>query len=257
MAMGNQTLGRGKVYFSLFKSGTYTPAGWRYIGNTPEMSLTINNDTLDHFSSDEGIRVKDKSIVLQTNTTGSLTCDDIQPENLALFFFGSADVLSQTSATAETETLTDVVPGMMYQIGVTNATPAGVRSISNVAVTVASASMTAGTDYTVDTELGQIVILEAGSIVDGDDVSITYDRDAKSMQQVISGTQQVEGALKFVATNPQGDKIDYDFPYVRLAPNGDYALKSDDWLALPLSLEILTAPNRAAIYMTGRPYTVS
>jgi hypothetical protein len=35
--MGNQTLGRGKVNFSLFKPGTQTPAGFRYIGNTPSL----------------------------------------------------------------------------------------------------------------------------------------------------------------------------------------------------------------------------
>ena len=35
MATKNYTLGRGKVHFSRFKTGTQVPAGFFYIGNTP------------------------------------------------------------------------------------------------------------------------------------------------------------------------------------------------------------------------------
>ncbi len=41
MAANNQTLGRGKVYFSKFKTDTYTPEGYRYLGNTPSFNLSI------------------------------------------------------------------------------------------------------------------------------------------------------------------------------------------------------------------------
>lgn len=59
-ATPNYTLGRGKVYFARFTSGQ-VPGPFRYIGNTPEFNLTIELETLDHFSSDEGIREKDDS----------------------------------------------------------------------------------------------------------------------------------------------------------------------------------------------------
>jgi hypothetical protein len=254
MAIGNQTLGRGKVYFSLFKTGTYTPEGYRYIGNTPSFNVTIDNQKLEHFSSDEGIRVKDKSIILETTQTGNMSCDDIQLENLALFFFGEYQTLSQTSATAETETFTDVKQGLTYQIGVTDSTPTGVRSLSNVVVKVGATTKAIDTDYTIDTELGLLTIVDGGTILDLDDVIVTYDRAARSRDQVISGTDQVEGSILFVSANPEGDKMDYLMPYVRLAPNGDFALKSDEWQTLNLNVEILTAPNRSAIYVDGRPY---
>lgn len=251
--MGNQTLGRGKVYFSLFKTGTYTPVGFRYLGNTPEFNLTIDNETLDHFSSDEGIRVKDKSIILETTQTGSLVADDINLDNLSLFFFGESAPLAQTSATAQTETFTDVVEGMLYQVGVSDANPTGYRSLTSVVVKVGAATMVLDTDYTLNAELGHITILEGAGIATGDDVIVEYSRSAVTRTQVISGTDQVQGALLYVSTNPEGDKMDYLMPYVRLAPNGDFALKSDEWQQLGLNVEILTAPNRAAIYIDGRP----
>lgn len=252
---GNQTLGRGKLYFSLFKTGTYTPAGYRYVGNTPSFSLNIQNETLDHFSSDEGVKQKDKSIILETTSTGQLICDDIQRENLALFFFGSSSLVAQTSATGVTETITDVKQGMMYQIGATTGNPGGVRSISNVVVEVASVVKTLTTDYTVNEELGQITIVQGGGIAEDADIDIEYDRAAKTREQVISGSEQVEGAIKFIADNPEGNDMDYTIPYVRLAPNGDFNLKGDDWLQLPLSVEILKAPSLERIYLDGRPYT--
>jgi len=254
MAIGNQTLGRGKIYFSLFKSGTYTPDGWRYVGNSPSFALNITNENLDHFSSDEGVREKDKSIVLQTTSTGSAELDDIQLENLSLFFFGSTSTLTQTSGTAVEETFTDVKQGLMYQLGVTDGNPTGVRSISSVVVEVATVAKTVNTDYTVNAELGQITIVEGGGIADLADIDVTYNRAAKSREQVISGSDQVEGALKFIADNPEGDDMDYTMPYVRLSPNGDYNLKGDDWLKLGLNIEILKAPSRERIYIDGRPY---
>lgn len=257
MAYGNQTLGRGKLDFSLFRPGGYVPAGFRYLGNSPEFNLNIDNTTLDHFSSDEGIRVKDKSIVLETTTTGSMTLDDIQTDNLALFFFGSTSLLSQTSATAQTETIADVVPGYSYQLGQSDQNPTGVRSVSNVVVMVASAAKVVNVDYSLDADRGLITIIEGGSIAKDADLSVTYDRAAKTRKQVISGTQQVEGALRFRSTNPQGEKNDFYMPLVRLSPNGDFALKSDEWQTLPLSVEILTAPGRAAIYIDGQPYSAS
>lgn len=252
---GNQTLGRGKLYFSLFKTGTYTPEGYRYIGNTPSFSLNIQNETLDHFSSDEGVREKDKSIVLQTTSTGQLSCDDINVENLALFFFGSSSVVSQTSATSQSETINGVKQGLMYQVGVSNNNPTGVRKLSNVVVQVSASTKTVDVDYTVDLDLGQITIIQGGGIADAANITVTYDRAAVSRKQVISGSDQVQGSIKFIADNPEGEDLDYTLPYVRLAPNGDYNLKGDDWLVLALNVEILKAPNRDRIYLDARPYT--
>jgi hypothetical protein len=254
---GNQTLGRGRVYFSKFKpGGLYIPEGFRYLGNTPSFSLTISQEKLDHFSSDEGIRIKDKSIVLQTDFSGSLTMDDIDNDNLSLFFFGSKSTIAQTAATATEETFADVILGGRYQLGVTPQTPTGIRAISNVVVTkLPSTVLVVNTDYVIDAARGQVEFIAGGAVVSGDDIEVTYDRAARNRDQVISGSTQVEGALLFNSTNPQGKQIDFLMPYVRLGPNGDFALKTDEWQQLPVTVEILTAPARSAIYMDDQPYT--
>jgi len=61
--------------------------------------------------------------------------------------------------------------------------------------------------------------------------------------------------LRFIADNPTGDNIDYYFPNVTLSPNGDYALKSDEWQVVPFTVDILKSEGMEALYADSRPVT--
>jgi len=252
----NQTLGRGEVHFSRFKTGTQTPEGYRYFGNTPEFNLTADSETLDHYGMDAGLKEKDKSVTLQTNRRGTFTCDDIDLENLAVFFMGTASTVAQASATGTTETIEGVIPGRSYQIGVSTSTPTGVRSVTMNTVEVSAVAKTDGTDYEIDAARGIITILEGGSISEGDDIDLDYDLAAVSREQIVSGNSQIEGALQYRAYNAEGDDIDYHMLYVKISPNGDLALKGDDWMTTPFNVEILKKTGTEAIYANGQPFVV-
>lgn len=251
----NYTLGRGELYFNQFKPGTMSGIGERYFGNTPEISISIESETLDHYNSDRGVREKDDSVILETSRTMTFTTDHVSPNNLALFYLGSVDALTVTSATGEEETFQDVTPGLFYQLGVTQANPTGARLVSNVVVTDDSGTPTtfvAGTDYMLNAELGRIEILEGGNIAKGTNIVVTYDVAASTREVVISGSATIEGSLRYVAQNPKGKNIDYYFPYVKISPNGDFALKGDEWQQIPFTVEILRRPGFEAIYATSR-----
>jgi len=251
----NYTLGRGELYFNQFKPGTMSGIGERYFGNTPEISISIESETLDHYNSDRGVREKDDSVILETSRTMTFTTDHVSPHNLALFYLGSVDALTVTGATGEEETFEDVTPGLFYQLGVTQANPTGARIVSNVVVTDDSGTPTtfvAGTDYMLNAELGRIEILEGGNITKGTNIVVTYDVAASTREVVISGASAIEGSLRYVAQNPKGKNIDYYFPYVKISPNGDFALKGDEWQQIPFTVEILRRPGFEAIYATSR-----
>ena len=256
----NYTLGRGEVYFAPFKPGTQEPGPERYFGNTPDLSWTAEIENLDHYNSDRGIREKDESVPLQVDRSGSVITDNIAMENLALFWFGSADLVTVTAATGETSLLTGVTMGGTYQLGVSDAAPTGLKMLSNVVATLdpegaSPVPLQAGTDYTVDMELGRIEFI-AGGAVSGDgteDVEIEFDVAAQTFPRVVSGSKPIEGALRFIAYNPVGKNIDYYLPWVKITPDGDYALKGDDWQQMTLALEILKKQNREAVYADGRP----
>lgn len=258
MATKNYTLGRGKVHFSRFKTGTQVPAGFFYIGNTPEFNLTIESETLDHFSSDEGIREKDDSVPLEVTRTGSLITDNIDPKNVALFFFGEEVVVTQADVASSTETLEDIKAGHSYKLGVTTNNPTGYFGIDptgfEVEVSPAGAALVAGTDYEMNFDTGIISFLDTSAVaVDGVDIDVTFAVREHTRDRVLSGSEPVEGAMMYIAFNPKGKNFDYYLPYVKITPNGDYALKGDEWQQIPFTIEALKPTSGEAIYMDGRP----
>lgn len=251
----NYTIGRGRVYFDRFAVGTLVGTGQRYLGNTPELSLTTASETLDHFDSDNGVKQKDESTLLSLTRSGKFTTDHISPDNLALFFLGDASVVTVTAAAAVAETIANVQLGRRYQLGVTVANPAGTRGVTNVVVKVGVTVKTPNTDYALDADTGGIIVLSTGTILKDDDLSVTYDQSATSYNRVISGSSNtIDGALFYYSTNPKGEKFDYYFPKVSLKPDGDYALKGDEYQQISFAFEALKRDdNTEVLYVNGRP----
>jgi len=265
----NYTLGRGRLYFDRFTPAQVSAGivaatrgeGETYFGNTPEMSMTASEDTLDHFDSDQGVRTKDDSVSLQLDRTGSFTTDNISKENLALYFLsdGAASVL-QVSALAATFEVPKARHGKFYQVGAGPSLPGGVRNISNIIVKKGAGFTTTVTqpgNYEVDEATGRIYIIPGSTDIPdagaGTDIQVTYDLAATTREQIISKSTSIYGALRFVADNPKGKNRDYYFPYVKLAPDGDYNLKGEDWQSMSFSFEALKkATNIEAVYIDGR-----
>lgn len=259
----NYTLGRGRVYFDRFASNIAVTAttrgeGERYFGNTPEVSTSSSAESLDHYDSDSGVKTKDDSVQLSLDRSGAFTCDNISIENLALYYQGDASTLSQTSATGVVEVITGAKQDRFYQLGVSTATPSGVRQVSNVVVKKGAgftATVSPSGNYEVDEVTGRVLILDgATDIPDNTDLQFTYDVAASSREVVVSKNQSIYGAIRFVADNPKGKNFDVYMPYVKLSPDGDYQLKGDDWQSMGFTIEILKkASNIEAVYVDGRP----
>lgn len=264
------TLGRGEVYFNKFKPGTNIGEGERYLGNTPEYSLTNEVETLDHFNADRGLREKDESVLLEISCSGSMNCDNISGENVALFFLGNLLTKSSTSVTAQKEVFTNWKRGLTLQLGTTDATPTGVRKVSNVKVGKAAKSATlnltgdisaipgvtivdAAGNYEVDLELGRLYLEPTSTEINGDiKLVVQFDVAAQSREMVISSNDVVQGSLRFVSHNAKGENKDYFFPKVTLSPDGDYNLKGDDWQSMGFTFEALKLQGRERVYIDIR-----
>lgn len=251
------TLGRGELYFARYAPGTTQHNGnFRYLGNSPEFNLTVEEEKLDHFSSDRGIREKDLSVSLEVTRTATLTLDSIDLENLSLFFFGSSSQIAVPALTAEITTASVSGSGFV-QLGQSDTNPLGYRNVTGVDVD----GYDVGDDYTVEADLGLLYIVPGGAIAlaaaadpSGTvEIEVTFDVSAHSYSRVISGGTAIEGELKYISRNPTGPQRDYVMPRVTVGPNGDLALKGDDWQTMPFSLEVLKKPGLEAVYVSGRP----
>jgi hypothetical protein len=250
----NYTLGRGRLYFDKFAAGTKNPTGQRYIGNTPEINLTSDSESLEHFDSDNGIRQKDASVLLQLSRTGSFITDHISPANLALFFLGSEEIVTVAPVTDATYDIDDVIVGMRYQVGASSGAPAGVRNLSGVSIVKGVTPLVLDTDFTLDAASGGVTFIAGGAVATGDDVVVTYDLAASSHNRVVTAASaEIEGALLYVSNNPEGEQFDYFWPDVMLKPDGDFALKSDEWQQIGFGFEALKKDdNTEVLYINGR-----
>lgn len=256
------TLGRYKMLFDRFADGV-TPdsntegEGYVYLGNSPAIGLTSTSEDLEHFDADEGVNVKDASVQLSLDRAGTFELDNINIYNLALQFLGEADAEVAQSADASEVELITVKRGRSYQLGATEANPSGRRLTTITTVKSGSpgfaTTVAASGNYQHSTETGLLYIEPDSPDIDDDMIlEVTYATAAGTRAQVISGSTAIYGQLKLISTNPRGTQRDIYLPYVKLAPDGDFALKGDDWQKLPFSYEILKRGNLEAVYVDGR-----
>lgn len=85
--VGNLQVGKGIVSFK--KEGALT---YRDLGNVSALTVTPDMTTLEHFSSREGVRKKDLTIIIEKKSTVVMTLEEFTPENLAMGLLGAVDM---------------------------------------------------------------------------------------------------------------------------------------------------------------------
>jgi hypothetical protein len=357
----NYVLGRGKLYFDRFAADTTTGTGERYLGNTTEVVLAVAVENLEHYSSDEGIRIKDMSVETQRTRSGRFTTDNITGDNLGLIFGAEPTNRTTTEITDDGDTLT-VQRGYYYQLGTRAHRPEGVTNVSSVLVrdntgvkatgtltfsgqptaddtltingvvitfkasgatgnqvnlggsatltaqavkafindhpdelqvvatgastVITLTAVTAGTwantlgiarsgthpslsasalasgtnggtipsagNWTVDETMGRLYIEEDSNIANDDILVVSYDVETHTEETLTADDLLVEGALRYIADNPEGDDRDFFIPRVKLSPTGDLPMKGDTWLSVTMTFEVLTLGTYKQVYWRKR-----
>lgn len=253
----NFTLGRGDLFFALKRAdGTFE--GERLIGNVPDFKCGASSTSVKHYSSRRGMKTQDRDVPVQTDYSAEFMTDDVSPKNLAALFLGSAAVVAQTALAAQSEVFNDVDQGLTYQLGRGVAGhPAGLQQVTITSVKSADDVTTyvAGTDYVADGALGRVTIVVGGGIAALADIKVHYDRLAASQEQIVAGSTIIEGYIRYIAYNAEGDNIDYYLPDTKLSPNGDYPIITDqDWQKMSFKVSINADATGVPIYANGRAY---
>lgn len=116
----NYVLGKGRIFFNPMVNGV--AQGERALGNAPSMSFSLAIEKLDHFSSQSGLRAKDKTVITQVTPSMSFTLDEINGENLNMLTMGNKVVQTQVKGQSVGQTLTAGMPteGYYYETGKRN-----------------------------------------------------------------------------------------------------------------------------------------
>jgi len=243
-------LGRGVCYFAALDPVTSLPLEYRDLGNAPEFNISLEVETLEHQSSRNGLKVTDKEVTISQKVNVSLTLDEINFQNLAVFLSGSSAGTSATDNTGhlnptyagvterELIPVGDVVLGRWYELRDANGNRCYDIAKANLTVKdEAATTYSEGTDYEVNEEMGMIFLLTTGSIAaggsDGVDFSLAADSSADQYIPEVKGltSTSISGALKFIGENPADNdsKLEYQFHQISLKADGDFGLISDEY----------------------------
>jgi hypothetical protein len=138
-----------------------------------------------------------------------------------------------TGGTDVTESLA-LYRGKWHQLGVTADTPQGVSGAGSITIDGLDAEA-----FIVEPENGRFYVNEDADVVDGTVYEVGYGVAAGIEDIVIAKGETIEGQLRFLANNAAGENKNYFWPYVKITPDGDLALKGDDWQTLNFNFEIL------------------
>lgn len=232
----NLTIGRGRLYFDQFDvNGNKT--GERYFGNTPKADIAIANTMLDHFDSDDGLKLKDASIILESEITFTLDTDNINADNLALWFLGAVDDTTVAGASGLSETIA-IGPNLFYQLG-TSANPSGVRNVGTVTIHVGT-QLVPTSEYDVDDALARVFIHpDSAHVTATSSGTIGFAQLAYQRETVIAEGLQITGALRYISNNPAGPNRDIYIPKCQLTSDGTFSLKGETWQVMSFKVEVL------------------
>lgn len=102
-----------------------------------------------------------------------------------------------------------------------------------------------GTDFTVDTALkddkiGRVLFIADGGIADASTVQIFYLYGAYTYYE-LRGLEEtsIEGSMRFVSDNPEGEQMELEAWRVSLTPDGDTAFIGEEWSTMSFVGEVL------------------
>ncbi len=236
--------GQGRVYLAQ-RDVNGNPLALRWVGNVPDLKVSLNVETIEHKESYSGQRLTDLQLIKSKDGEFSCTLEDFSIENLELSLYGTTS--STTSGAVSAETL-----------------PAGIAEGDTVLLANPFASSVTIQDAS-NTPLpaAQYTVLETQGAVRFDDITtggpyvqpfkVSYTRGA-SKRVAMFRSAQPEVWLRFdgVNTANNGAPVILDLYRVAINPTKDLSLISDELQRFELSGRVLADVTKAGDTALGQ-----
>ena len=273
----NILIGSGELFIDVLDSaGERT--GERYLGDAVGATLSVASERVQVFSGSGPVARQIVNKVRSLTRTLAMTLHDMSLENMALFV-GAPDPVEEADKAVRVEAAgaekIGARKGRWYQLGVSDARPAGVRAVKDekagaaatgahndgadaVIVTTAAAAPDAGNtlaraaNYAVDKDRGRIFIKEnaPGLPVDGV-IYVHYKPVAAADRKQVAATalREVRAAVRYIEDTQTGRGRNIYAPLCSVSAGGEMALMSrENEQQLQVSCEILDpGAGRAAL----------
>lgn len=253
----NLQLGRGRVLASEVDRLTNRALGYFEIMSPQSFSISANIEKLPHYDYTEAGRPKDAEAIIAKDWTINMSVDSFNRANLGLFFGSKPETHTQAEYTDRTETITAIMPGLEYELGVTNTDVMGVRNLTAATFTFEGAELEEDVDYAIDMSRATVVFYAGGAVTSGGSVLATHSGEVSTITRVVAKGDPRILALKFESDNAYGENFVIKIPRVSLSPDGQMDLMSDDWSSMSFTGEVLKVRGREMLYRDNRAMTAA
>lgn len=261
-------LGRAALFFAELDANDDPDGdGWIHMGNAPGASLDISREYLEHFSSIEGVRNMDARIPISEGFTVRFSLEELNEKNAEMFFSGESEALTNAAIAgwSKYSMVSAVELGRRYEVKNSSGVQAYGFDPSDLALEENSGAtaLVEGTDYTVDSAAGEILILStATNIADGEtlDATLTAGGSLNTMRRTkIMSRETFDVSFKIIGESPvTGRKYKIWVPKVSISADGGLDLiTAQDLVATPLMATALKKTGSELGYIIPLPPAIS
>lgn len=142
--------GQGRVYIGA-RDAAGNPQGLSFVGNVPELKVSLSVETLEHQESTSGQRLTDLQLIKTKKGEFACTLEELIAVNLGLALYGTT--IEQVSGTVTAEALPNpVTAGSLYLLAKQNVSSVVVKDASGTPKTLPVAQ------YSLNAKHGSLVI---------------------------------------------------------------------------------------------------
>jgi hypothetical protein len=225
--------GQGRVYIGA-RDSSGNPQGLSFVGNVPELKVSLSVETLEHQESTSGQRLTDLQLIKTKKGEFSCTLEELIAVNLSLALYGST--VEQTSGSVTAEALPNpTTVGSLYLLAKQNVSSVVVKDSSATPKTLPSSQ------YSLNAKHGSLSITNkstGGPYVEPFKIDYAYG----TAQSTALFTQPLpERWVRFEGLNTADSnrEVVIDLYRVAINPAKELSIITDELLKFELSGQVL------------------
>ena len=232
--------GQGRVYIGA-RDSNGNPLGLTFVGNVPDLKVSLSVETLEHQESQSGQRLTDLQLIKTKKGEFACTLEELIESNLELALYGSTTTVITGTVTDEAVIATAEL-GKLYLLGHQN--------VSSVVVK-AGATTVESTQYTVNAKHGSIQFTDLTSVTGA--IAVSYSHGAANITAMF--TQPLpERWVRFEGLNTadSNKEVVIDLYRVAINPAKDLSVIGTDLMKFELSGQVLADLTKSAAGQFGQ-----
>lgn len=225
--------GQGRVYIGA-RDSAGNPAGLTFVGNVPELKVSLSVETLEHQEAQSGQRLTDLQLIKTKKGEFACTLEELSSGNLALALYGHSTTVAAGTVTGEALP-NPVTAGHLYPLAHQNVSAVQIQDSDSPPKPLPAAQ------YQVHAKHGSVLILDAttgGPYVEPFTVDYAYG----AAQSTAMFTRPLpERWIRFEGLNTAdaNREVVIDLYRVAINPAKELSIITDELLKFELSGQVL------------------